>query len=252
MKRTLLGTLLGAWCLVAQAHFGMVIPSQPVVMDQAQSKVDLEIAFAHPMERSGMTMAKPRQVFVSMDGKKTDLTTSLKPATTFGAPAWTTSFDIKRPGVYQFVVEPEPYWEGTEDRFMQSIAKVYVPAYGADDGWEAPLGLKAEILPYVRPFGNWAGMSFTGKALLDGKPVPNAHVAITYLNKDDIAIENPYYHWQVVNADENGNFTVSIPFEGWWGFAAVNDLDEPLMKDGQPKVQEVDAVLWTYFAKRPK
>ena len=44
---------------VAWAHFGIVIPEHSAVLEQKDANVHFTIAFAHPMERNGMTMAKP-------------------------------------------------------------------------------------------------------------------------------------------------------------------------------------------------
>ena len=50
---------------VAWAHFGIVIPEHSAVLEQKDANVHFTIAFAHPMERNGMTMAKTdeRRIF---------------------------------------------------------------------------------------------------------------------------------------------------------------------------------------------
>ena len=58
---------------VAWAHFGIVIPEHSAVLEQKDANVHFTIAFAHPMERNGMTMAKPDAFYVVQDGRKTDL-----------------------------------------------------------------------------------------------------------------------------------------------------------------------------------
>ena len=63
---------------VAWAHFGIVIPEHSAVLEQKDANVHFTIAFAHPMERNGMTMAKPDAFYVVQDGRKTDLSGSLK------------------------------------------------------------------------------------------------------------------------------------------------------------------------------
>lgn len=49
---------------VAWAHFGIVIPEHSAVLEQKDANVHFTIAFAHPMERNGMTMAKPDAFYV--------------------------------------------------------------------------------------------------------------------------------------------------------------------------------------------
>ena len=49
---------------VAWGHFGIVIPEHSAVLEQKDANVHFTIAFAHPMERNGMTMAKPDAFYV--------------------------------------------------------------------------------------------------------------------------------------------------------------------------------------------
>ena len=73
IKKILAAGILAGFALAAQAHFGMVIPNHAMVVDQAQADLKLDVAFAHPMERNGMTMVKPAAMEVFVDGKKQDL-----------------------------------------------------------------------------------------------------------------------------------------------------------------------------------
>jgi cobalt/nickel transport protein len=232
----------------AKAHFGMVIPSTPVVEDQEGATVTVEVSFSHPMEMAGMPMAKPKAVQVIVDSKAEDVGATLQPTKIMDHDAWKFQYTVKRPGVYAIVMEPEPYWEPAEDCFIVHYAKTYVAAFGEGEGWDEPTGLKTEIVPLTRPFGNYAGNVFQGQVMLDGKPVPNAEVEVEYYNRDGkYAAPNEYLVTQVVKADANGIFTCGIPFAGWWGFAALNTSDEKIAHDGEPKNVELGAVLWTKF-----
>ena len=73
---------------VAWAHFGIVIPEHSAVLEQKDANVHFTIAFAHPMERNGMTMAKPDAFYVVQDGRKTDLSGSLKADKLFEKASW--------------------------------------------------------------------------------------------------------------------------------------------------------------------
>jgi len=53
----------------------------------------------------------------------------------------------KRPGVYAFFMEPNPYWEPAEDCFIVHYTKTVVTAFGDDEGWDEEIGLKTEIVP---------------------------------------------------------------------------------------------------------
>jgi len=229
----------------AQAHFGMVIPSQSVVVDKAKAAIGLTVSFCHPMEQNGMDMAKPLEFGVAVDGAKSDLLGSLKEIKVLGHKAWQGAFTPKKPGIYAFYAVPAPYWEPAEDKFIQHITKVIVPAFGEEEGWDKPLGLKTEIVPLTRPFGNYAGNAFSGVVLLDGKPVPGCDVEVEYYNKDKkYAAPNEYMNTQVVKTDANGVFVFAAPWAGWWGFAALNDAPQGIKKDGKDKKVELGAVLW--------
>lgn len=232
----------------AFAHFGMVIPSSPTVSKKKDSTISLDISFSHPMEMVGMPMAAPKRVQVMVDGTSEDLKPMLSAAKMMGHDAWRAEYAIKRPGVYQFVVEPTPYWEPAEDCFIIHYTKTFVAAFGEEQGWDTPAGIKTEILPLTRPFGNYAGNVFQGQVLLDGKPVPNAMVEVEHYNKNKKYVApNEYMVAQVVKADANGVFTYGVPFAGWWGFAALNTSDEKMNHEGQPKNIELGAVLWVEF-----
>ncbi len=232
----------------ALAHFGMVIPSKAVVENKKDAAISLDLSFSHPMEMVGMPLVKPRSVQVFVDGKAEDLDSSLQAAKLMGHEAWKLPYTVKKPGVYQFVMEPQPYWEPAEDCFIIHYTKTYVAAFGEAEGWDEPAGLKTEIVPLTRPFGNYAGNVFQGQVLLDGKPVAHAVVEVEYYNKDGrYAAPNEYLVTQTVKADAEGVFTYGVPFAGWWGFAALNTADEKMEHEGSPKEVELGAVVWMEF-----
>lgn len=231
---------------LALAHFGMVIPSTPTVTEKKAAAVNIQVSFSHPMEMRGMPMEAPKSFEVLINGKKEAV--PLKAVKVMEQKAWEASYQIKRPGVYQFILEPAPYWEETEDCYIVHYTKTYVAAFGEEEGWAEPAGLRTEIVPLTRPFGNYAGNVFQGQVLLDGKPVPGAAVEVEYYNRDHkYEAPNDYMVTQVVHADANGVFTFGVPFAGWWGFAALNTAPEHMDHQGQPKNVELGAVLWTEF-----
>jgi len=232
----------------ASAHFGMVIPSQGIVEDKAKASLSLNVSFVHPMEMTGMDMAKPLEFGVYAGEEKTNLLAGLKEVKVLGHKAWQGAYAVKKPGVYTFYTVPAPYWEPAEDKFIQHITKVVVPAFGDDEGWDTPLGLKTEIVPLTRPFGNYAGNIFTGKVLMDGKPAANCDVEVEFYNKNGkYEAPNEYAVTQVVKTDGNGVFSFVAPWAGWWGFAALNDAAETMKQDGKDKKIELGAVIWVEF-----
>ncbi|MCK5323015.1 MAG: DUF4198 domain-containing protein [Desulfobulbaceae bacterium] len=233
---------------VAMAHFGMVIPSENVITPE-NKVVELTISFSHPFEGVGMEMVKPDKFYMVKDGGKTDLLDTLKESRVMNHTAWHSTYKMKRPGVYHFAMEPVPYWEPAEDVSIIHYTKTIVAAFGADEGWDEPVGLPTEIVPLLRPFGNYAGNAFVGKVLMHGKPVPNAEVEVELYNKEDkLRAPSDHHVTQVIKADDNGVFTFACPRAGWWGFAALNEADYTLKNPkGEDKGVELGAVLWVYM-----
>ena len=237
------------WLSNAWAHFGVIIPSKSAVVDKKDASLNFDIAFVHPMERNGMEMAKPKSFKVYVAGKSEDILANLVPNKFWQHQAWKASYKLAKPGVYQFAVEPEPYFEPAEDCFIIHYTKTIIPAYGEEEGWDQPLGLKTEIVPLTRPFGNYAGNVFQGQVLLDGKPKAGTTVEVEYYNRDGQRLPvNDYYVTQVVKTDPNGIFTFAVPWAGYWGFAALNTSETKLEHQGQAKEVELGAVLWLEFA----
>jgi cobalt/nickel transport protein len=241
---------IALFTMEAQAHFGMVIPSEPAVTETANADVTFEIKFWHPFEDTGMNLVKPKSFNVYTGGKSESLLDKLQEVKKGDLSTWKLDYKIARPGLYAFVMEPVPYWEPAEDKFIIHYSKAYVSAFGDDDGWDQPIeGLVTEIVPRVKPDALYAGNVFTGKVLLKGKPVASGEVEVEWYPGPDKKGDAPYESLvtQVVLTDENGNFSFSPPVPGWWGFAALNDADYKLQNEGQDKDVELGGILWLYF-----
>ena len=232
----------------AQAHFGMVIPSVNIV-SPSDKNVDVTLSFSHPFEMIGMDLSMPAQFYVVSGDKRTDLAPSLATTSVMGHQGWYTSYKVRRPGVYQFVMEPAPYWEPAEDLSIIHYTKTIIAAFGADSGWDEPVGLPTEIVPLTRPFANYSGNSFTGRVMTNGKAVPHAEVEVEFYNQDGrLKAPSDYHVTQVVKADGSGVFSFSCPREGWWGFSALNEAGYTLADpSGKAKAVELGAVLWIYL-----
>jgi cobalt/nickel transport protein len=252
MKRTFLSAALIALILTffvssAQAHFGMIIPSDDIVSKEDSKKLRIEVKFIHPFEGHYMEMAKPRAFGVLINGRKHDLLSALKAGKVKGFTVWETIYRVKRPGDHIFYVEPAPYWEPAEEIFIIHYTKVVVNALGMEEGWDTEVGLPAEIVPLTRPYGLWAGNVFQGIVKVNGKPVPYAEVEVEYYNQDGKtkAPSDPYIT-QVIKADKNGVFTYAMPKAGWWGFAALTEADYKLKHKGREYPVETGAVIWVH------
>lgn len=230
------------------AHFGMVIPSDNMIMQDEKKEIQLTLSFSHPFEFIGMELTKPKAFFVVKEGNRQDLVSQLIPSSVMGHPAWNLTYSVQRPGAYAFVMEPEPYWEPAEDCFIVHYTKTMIGAFADDSGWDQELGLKTEIIPLTRPFGLYAGNLFQGIVKLDGKPVPHAQVEIEFYNeKTSATAPTDYMITQTIKADQNGVFSYSVPVSGWWGFSALNTSDKKLLHNGEKKDIELGAVLWVHF-----
>jgi cobalt/nickel transport protein len=232
----------------AWSHFGMLIPSDSMVMQNDGRSVTVSLSFSHPFDLVGMDMVKPKVFRVVAGGMNVDLQGSLESTRVMGHQAWKAAYPIKRPGAYLFFMEPQPYWEAAEDSFIIHYTKTVVAAFGDDEDWDAEIGLKTEIVPLSRPYGLYVGNVFQGIVKLDGKPVPFAEVEVEYYNRDQkLAAPTDYMITQTIKADGNGVFTYAAPVSGWWGFAALNAAEFKLPHQGAEKDVELGAVIWVFF-----
>ena len=178
----------------------------------------------------------------------------LKPITFHGASNESKAFEapvkIRRNGDYIFALTPAPYYEKSEDIYIQQITKSYLNKGGIPSGWEEPLGLPTEIVPLNKPTNVIAGSTFSGVLVSEGKPVPGAEIEIEYLaaepdmetNAPGPVTASPVPGGAIVAiSDANGVFSFGIPKSGFWGFAA---LGSGPVKEFKGKELSQDAVLW--------
>ena len=221
----------------ANAHFLTFIPSNEYISNQKESTVDFDVMFIHPFEQTGMTMEKPKGVF--LENKNLPLSETVK----FEHKAWKTSYEIKRPGVYKFFVQPEAYFEPAEEKYISHVPKVIISAFGLEDGWDEPIGLKYEVIPMTKPFGLYAGNIFQGKVLHNGKIAPNVEVEVELYNTFGLKAPTDAHITQVVKTDENGVFSFVMNHKGWWGFAALIEEGEKEYEGNKYPVEN-GALLW--------
>lgn len=242
--RTLLAALtLTALASPALAHFQEILPSADVLPEGG--KVTVELVFTHPMERGPtMDMVKPVRVGAVTDKGVEDLTASLVEAPVDGKTAWRFERDIAAPGAEVLFVEPKPYWEPAENKYIVHYAKVVVDGFASGEGWDRLAGLPVEIAPLVRPTGLWTGNLFRGVVLQDGQPVPGAEIEVEWVNDGSVTVPNEAFITQVIKADDMGVFSYAMPKAGWWGFAALIDGPEATSPDGKPAATELGALMW--------
>ena len=184
----ILMTLGLAMLLAAPAHagFGLVLPDSPIVDDPEKTSLNLVICAIDPATGAGIPIERP-QVFTALrySGDNMDRSEHLSvldEVVAYGARAWTTNISLPHPGVYQLVMQTKAGWVPEQDKFVQYVTKVQIPAYGSAEGWDKPANISFEISPLSRPFGLCSGMAFSGQALFDGTPIPGALIDVARLD----------------------------------------------------------------------
>ncbi|MCX7781652.1 MAG: DUF4198 domain-containing protein [Negativicutes bacterium] len=258
MKKIILLALvfIFATAMTCSAHFVMMYTPETILANGG--KITVKSVFGHPFAASvTLDMAKPNAFFVVNKGKKTDLLGTLKPITwqsrENSARAWETEYQVKGMGDYIFCLDPVPYFDQTEDKYIQQFTKIIVNNGGLPTDWDAKVGFKTEIVPLDKPYALWTGNVFRGVVLSKGKPVPYAAIEVEYLNHapnmelnkfaEKAAVQAPHdvFVTMTIKANANGEFTFGIPKAGWWGFAAISSGPDKKLNG---KELEQDAVIW--------
>ncbi|TCM86590.1 DUF4198 domain-containing protein [Rhodovulum steppense] len=238
---------------LASAHFQLSHTGDALI--DRPGDVPVKLIFWHPFENGHvMDMAEPLEFYAIHRGERIDLKGSLIRTTFAGADnaamAWDGILPVKRAGDYVLVTVPAPYYEGSEDVYIQQITKTYLNRGQMPTDWTEPQGLKAEIVPMVKPYNVIAGSTFTGRVMSDGTPVAGAEIEIEFMAAEpDMATgragpptARPMPGGTVVAiSDGNGYFTFGIPRAGWWGFAALG-VGPDTEHEGKELSQ--DAVIW--------
>ncbi|KAA5605617.1 DUF4198 domain-containing protein [Roseospira marina] len=248
-------TSAAAFMLPAAANAHFQLSYTPEVQIDRPGDVPVKLIFWHPFENGhAMDMAKPLDFYMIHRGEKTDLTDRLTPITFQGADntadAWEATVPVKRAGDYVLVTVPAPYYEESEDIYIQQITKAYLNRGTMPTDWAEAQGLPTEIVPLNKPTNIIAGSTFSGVVLSNGEPVPGAEIEIEYIAAEpDMAANStteptvsPLPGGSVVAVtDADGTFTFGIPKAGYWGFAALGSGPET---EHEGKELSQDAVIW--------
>ncbi len=266
MNRILLSAAVASTILAssALAHFQMLYTPNTALTKGGT--IELLHAFTHPFEdnhtmdmgkqHDSKDFAEVQEFYAIQKGKKTDLKSTLRAVTIKGnhnnAHGYTSEYKARRMGDHVLVIKPAPYYESEEDIYIQQITKSIINVAGMPTDWDSTLGLKAEIVPLVKPYAIWEGGSFTGIVMSNGKPVPFAEVEVEYLNRDvdmkNSAMGKSRYEapqdsfvTMGIKANKDGEFTFAIPKAGFWGFCALGVGSD---KEYKGKELSQDAVIW--------
>ncbi|WP_420555256.1 DUF4198 domain-containing protein [Neptuniibacter marinus] len=240
----------------AQAHFQMVYT--PDLLRERGGLINLKLPFTHPAD-SGyvMSVEPPEQFYVVKKGKKTDLLSGVKASKWTSAEntgdAYEVDVALRGLGDHLFVMQMAPYFEASEEAYIQQIVKTIVNVGTLPTDWNKDLGLSAEIVPLTKPYGIFAGGTFTGVVKSRGKPVPFAEIEVEHVNYDpdmknnrfsaqaNMDLPSDLFITMTIFADANGTFTFGIPKAGQWGFAALGVGEKTEFKG---KELSQDAVIW--------
>lgn len=249
----------------ALAHFQMLYT--PEIARKEGGEIVFKLVFTHPFEAGHtMDMGPVEEFYVLQqrgsegEPKKVDLKPYLKEIkwksltnTGVAYEAVLPKTVVRSMGDYVFVLVPSPYLEKEEDAYIQQIAKVVLNVGGVPGNWSKPAGLPAEIVPFDKPYANWAGGVFRGQVLSEGKPVEMAELEVEYLNHMPDMKANAFLpkaaatapHDSLVAmgilANRQGEFTIGLAKAGWWGVCA---LGAGPVKEFQGKPLSQDAVIW--------
>ncbi len=278
MRKIFLGLFaFVAFCTASYAHFQMIYSPEGVF---TSGKLPLKLIFTHPFA-AGHTMnmgadvdgkGKAPLTFGVMTQKGEadpvvkDLKSELKPITFTSlensGEGYELTYKARGMGDFVFFCDPGPYYEGSEDAYIEQVTKVILNKGGAMSCvFEDVPGLPVQIKPLVRPYALWTGNVFRGvvqkwdEATQSYVGVPFAEIEVEFANheidmkgnkfgKDAVATApNDAVECQTILANENGEFSYAIPKSGWWGFAALGAGGE-LEYKGKPL--SLDAVIWAY------
>lgn len=257
--------LLALACSPAFAHFQVLYVSNSAL--ERASELPMALVFTHPFHGGPtMNMGVPGAFYViSQRGEaatpvRKDLRQYLKPVQWQGVGNKAAAYEATIPrevvrslGDHVFVLEPAPYLEAEEDKYIQQFTKMIVNVGGVPGNWDQALGLTAEIQPLNKPYANWVGGVFRGIVLANGKPVPFAKIELEYINHaldlpaaafgEQAAVQAPHPSFEnmSVRADGSGTFAIGLPRAGWWGICALS-VGGTTVHQGKPLSQ--DAVLW--------
>lgn len=239
--------------LTDQVNASILATVAPQVIKE---EVELLMSSMDPYRYQGYSMDAPRLFSIyrfdkSMDNpeepaSREDRLGDLEEIRYLDQKAMGANVGIMRPGLYQFTIETQPWWEQTESGYAQHLVKVMIPVCGQDWGWHLPLRLHFEIIPDVRPFGLTAPALFTGHVLSDGKPCAGASVTVCRINTDKQQAASRWNESIAMRTDANGSFSVVFNRPGWWCCMATREGAPLKGPDGQSSPLAQSTILWIY------
>jgi cobalt/nickel transport protein len=219
-------SLVTAACLVllgcvacADAHYNMLLPRAESV--RRGQEMELAYQWGHPFEHQLFDAPQPRKLMVlTPGGKKADILSLAQKQSGAEPVTYRVRLPAEERGDYLFGLVSAPIWMEEEQEFLEDCVKVVVHVQ-AQRGWDARLGLDFEFVPLTRPYGLSPGCVFQARALLAGKPLPDALVEIEHYNpQPPAALPGDEQITRAVKTDPNGVATCTLTEPGWWSVTA--------------------------------
>jgi cobalt/nickel transport protein len=227
-------TIVGSGIVgIASAHFTMLFPGEDKVVspeDYIASLGDektMLITWGCPFKELFDCIDVPEVYVRAPDG----IVTQLTPVETSvdGVKAYKASFTVDKRGDY--IVSATMNVSAIKGNFSDHAKAVIHCGQAIWKGWDAELGDKVEIIPYIRPYGLEEGFVFRARALQDGEPLANTTVfVVKYRLGDDPEVLKkaeaiyPQDSWMMVKGqaktDADGNFVYTLDEPGVWTIAA--------------------------------
>lgn len=160
--------------------------------------------------------------------------------------AWGANVALDKPGLYQFIVEGRPWWDEERQSFLRHQATMTLSVHGVDRGWNEATGQSFEIVPLTRPFGLMAPALFSGRILLDGKPLADAKVRMVRINSDGATAPTPWHEDLAGVSNSAGEFSFLLAQPGWWCVEALTAGPPLKGPDGELKPVERGALYWFF------
>jgi cobalt/nickel transport protein len=241
----------------ATAHVQIMVPDR---IDGATVTLDIRWV-GHAVDNGPvLAMGRPNRAGVLVNGKRLDLTDSLRSVAVDGHDTFSLSHTMTEPGAHVYYLEPSPYWDAGENVLITHYTKVIVDSTAAKlatdsdlgwenwEGWDALVGFPVEIAPLVQPTSLWTGSVFRGIVLRHGEPAPGARIEVEYLDRDSaVKLPSNAFKTQILKTGSNGEFSFVPVREGWWALTALPDMNETAKApDGTEVDAEIGGVLWIH------
>ncbi len=238
------------------AHFQMIYTPE-FLLDKGGPLV-LKMPFTHPGSNGTMMAIGSPEAFYRISPKgKEDLKGALKEISWGSnentAKAYEATVIHRAMGDYAYIFIQAPYYDATEDSYIQQFTKLILNVGGLPTHWGDVYNLPIEIIPMQMPYKIYVGGTFSGQVVQNGKPLAHADIEVEFLNYQPNMQANTFakkatYHYPSkhftsisLKADQNGVFTFGVPREGIWGFTGVAPVT---YKTFQGKELSQEAVLW--------